>query len=271
MQLEKKKKVVRIVMIALAIFVIGATVYCCIILKNSSRKTITWLAAGDSITWGEGDYIKSYIDYIDRKHPEIRIDKRGIPGMYTAELVLYSDSGFFDVDYNPDIVTVLMGTNDFGCNIPLNQYEKDLENLIKIMKERFPKSRIIFLTPLYRDYYGDKVYIMPGMVNYNGNSLYDYINLIKVKSKENGIELIELTEDEYFNKDNLREYTVDGLHPNSKGNRLIADKLYNAIITNYRIINMRGKSYEGNNSGRWLRGQTLAFIKEELSEAVHTI
>lgn len=232
MQSEKKSIIVLIVIIALAIFVTGATIYCCIVLQNNNRKTIKWLAAGDSITWGEGDYLKSYIDYIGKKHQEIRIDKRGIPGMYTAELVLYSDNGFFDVDYDPDIVTVLMGTNDFGCNIPLNQYERDLENLIQVMKDRFPNSRIIFLTPLYRDYFGDKGYIMPGMINSNGNGLYEYNNLIIEKSKENGIEVIELTEDEYFNKDNLREYTVDGLHPNAKGNRLLADKLYNTIIAN---------------------------------------
>ena len=231
MELEKRKKVVLIVMIALAIFAVGATIYCLIMLNNNKRETTTWLAVGDSITWGEGDHIKSYIDYIAKQHPQIRIDKRGIPGMYTAELVSYSNDQFFNnIDYSPDIITVLMGTNDFGLDVPLNQYANDLESLIKLLQERFPDSRIIFLTPLYRDYYGDKTYIMRGMINHNGNTLYDYINLIKEKSQENGIEVIELNEDEYLNRDNLKEYTVDGLHPNSKGNRLIANKLYNAVI-----------------------------------------
>lgn len=231
MQLEKKKKAVLIVMIALAIFLIGAAIYCCIMLKNNKSR-VTWFAVGDSITWGEGDHQKSYIDYIARDHHEIEADKKGVPGMNTAQLVLYANNGYLDIDYEPDIVTVLMGTNDFGFDIPLNQYEKDLENLIKVMKDKFPKSRIIFLTPLYRDHFGERTYILSGMVNNNGNSLYDYSNLIKEKSKENGIEVIELNEDEYINKDNLREYTVDGLHPNSKGNRLMADNLYRAVITN---------------------------------------
>ena len=140
MELEKKKKVVLIVMIALAVFVIGAAIYCCVMLKSNKKKTITWLAAGDSITWGEGDNLNSYIDYIAIKHPEIIIDKRGIPGMNTAELVSYSQIDYFNIDYTPDIVTVLMGTNDFGVDVPLDQYEKDLENLITILKEksRFP-------------------------------------------------------------------------------------------------------------------------------------
>lgn len=229
MELEKKKKVVLIVMIALAVFVIGAAIYCCIILKNN-KKTISWLAVGDSITWGEGYYRKCYIDFIAKNHPEVQADKKGIPGMYTSQLVLYANNGFLDTDYSPDIVTVLMGTNDFGCDVPLYQYEGDLENLIAIMKAKFPDSRIIFLTPLYRDYYGEKKYILSRKVNNIGNTLDDYINLIKVKSKEKGIEVIELTEDEYFNKDNIREYTMDGLHPNTKGNIFLADKLYNAVI-----------------------------------------
>lgn len=229
MELEKKKKVVLIIIIALALFVIGAAIYCCIILKNN-KKTISWLAVGDSITWGEGYYRKCYIDFIAKNHPEVEADKKGIPGMYTSQLVLYANNGFLDTDYSPDIVTVLMGTNDFGCDVPLYQYEGDLENLIAIMKAKFPDSRIIFLTPLYRDYYGEKKYILSRKVNNIGNTLDDYINLIKVKSKEKGIEVIELTEDEYFNKDNIREYTMDGLHPNTKGNIFLADKLYNAVI-----------------------------------------
>lgn len=229
MQLEKKKKVVLIVMIVLAIFVTGAIIYCCIMLIDANENRVTWLAVGDSITWGEGDHQKSYIDYIEKEHHEIKADKKGVPGMNTAQLVLYANNGYLDVDYNPDIVTVLMGTNDFGFDIPLSQYENDLENLIKVVKAKFPDSRIIFLTPLYRDHFGERTYILSGMVNNNGNSLYDYSDLIKEKSRENGIEVIELREDEYINKDNLREYTVDGLHPNSKGNRLMADKLYKAV------------------------------------------
>ena len=229
MELKKKKKVVLIVMIALAVFLIGATIYCFTTLKNN-KKTVSWLAVGDSITWGEGYYRKCYIDFIAKNHPEVEADKKGIPGMYTSQLVLYANNGFLDTDYSPDIVTVLMGTNDFGCDVPLNQYEGDLENLIAIMKAKFPDSRIIFLTPLYRDYFGEKIYILSRKVNNIGNTLDDYINLIKVKSKEKGIEVIELTEDEYFNKDNIREYTMDGLHPNTKGNIFLADKLYNAVI-----------------------------------------
>ncbi len=231
MQSEKKKKAVLAVLIALALFVVGAAVYCVNMLKNE-KEPVTWLAVGDSLTWGEGYYRKCYLDFIEKKHFEVTADKKGVPGMYTSQLVLYIGDGFLDVDYNPDIVTVLMGTNDFGLDIPLNQYESDLQNLINVVKEKFPDSRIIFLTPPYRDYYGEKKYILSGMVNHLGNSLYDYIDVIKNKSKENGIEVIELTEDECLNKDNLRECTLDGLHPNDKGNKLMADKIYKAVVAN---------------------------------------
>ena len=117
MELKKKKKVVLIVMIALAVFLIGATIYCFTTLKNN-KKTISWLAVGDSITWGEGYYRKCYIDFIAKNHPEVEADKKGIPGMYTSQLVLYANNGFLDTDYSPDIVTVLMGTNDCPLKFP---------------------------------------------------------------------------------------------------------------------------------------------------------
>ena len=50
---------------------------------------------------------------------------------------------------------------------------------------------------------------------------------------ENGIEVIELKEDEYINKDNLKEYTVDGLHPNNAGYMQIADAVYRNIVATF--------------------------------------
>ena len=162
-------------------------------------------------------------------HPNIYVVKRAVGGMKTRELTLYSNNGFLITDSNPDTLIVLMGTNDFGMNIPTEEYKNDLYELIDTLKRLYPKSRIVFLTPLYRDYFGERGFILPGMVNENGNSLYEYIDIIKNEASERGINVIELDEKNYFNKDNLEKYTVDGLHPNKKGNEFLAEKLYKAL------------------------------------------
>ncbi len=230
MERKNKEKVVVISIGILIIFVIGAALFCVISLCSFYSNRYVWLGVGDSITYGEGDNGRSYIDYIEKKHNDIDTEKKAVGGMKTAELVLYSNNGFLDIEKEPDLVTVLMGTNDFGMDVTIEEYEHNLDELICTLKGLFPNTKIVLLTPLYRDYFGERTVIIPGTINHNGNTLYEYIDLIKKKGAENGITVVELDEKDYLNENNLREYTVDGLHLNRKGNMLVADKLYDAII-----------------------------------------
>nr|MCR4610469.1 SGNH/GDSL hydrolase family protein [Lachnospiraceae bacterium] len=151
-------------------------------------------------------------------------------GMRTNELVAYAKNGFIDTDEKPDFITVLMGTNDWGNNRTLAEFEADVSELMDILQSKYPESKIVFLTPLYRDHFGERTFIPSGMVNKNGNHLYEYSDIIKKQAAAHNVAVIELDENTYINADNIREYTADGLHPNTAGNKLIADRLYQPLM-----------------------------------------
>lgn len=224
-----------ITMCILSLFVIVASMICVFSLYSFYNNRYKWLAIGDSITYGEGDNGRSYADCIAKSHNNISVEKKAIGGLRTKELVIYAQNGYLETEKKPDLVTVLIGTNDYGTNVNLEEYENDLVALIDTLKGLFPDIKIVLLTPLYRDYFGKRTNIIPSMVNENGNTLYEYAELIKKNAIQRGVDVLELNEEDYINKDNLRELTVDGLHPNQKGYKLIAENVYNELKNNKQV------------------------------------
>ena len=65
--------------------------------------------------------------------------------------------------------------------------------------------------------------------NANGVELSDYNDAITEIAENMGAKIIDLNTDINISASNITQYTVDRLHPNSKGMELIADIIINAI------------------------------------------
>lgn len=222
-----QEKTVIITICVIIVFVIGGFIITPIIV--SDKLSVKWLAIGDSITFGEDDNALSYADYLAEEHSNISLNKISWGGLRIEDLIRLAESGFTNDDDDIDIVTVLIGANDFGFDTPIASFENDIDTYMKILKDNFPDARIIFLTPLYRDYFGNTIPTMGGTINNLGVSLYQYSDVIAAQAQKNDIEVINLTDDDFLSDDNIRIYTSDGLHPNVAGNKMIADKLYKII------------------------------------------
>ena len=200
-----------------------------IVINDIPDADVHWLAIGDSITFGEDNNHKSYADYLSETY-NISMEKRSWGGLDIVRLCELADDNFLETDEQPNVVTVLIGANDFGFNLPLEEVDSHMSKYMDILKEHFPEAHIIFLTPLYRDYFGNTLPTMGGQVNDLGVTLYQYKDSIINRAKKHEVAVVNLTNDEFLNADNIHEYTSDGLHPNEAGNRMIADKLYNIIF-----------------------------------------
>ena len=227
MKQSYQEKTVIAVIIIISVFIIGGFIICPIIMYN--KNTVRWLAIGDSITFGEDESHLSYADYLSEAHSNISLHKISWGGLGISDLIRISDEGFTDDNDSIDIVTILIGANDFGFDTPIQEFERDIDKYMNILKDNFPNARIVFLTPLYRDYFGGTIPTMGGTINNLGISLYQYSDVITRQAAEHNIEVINLTNDDFLSDDNIRIYTLDGLHPNIAGNHMIADKLYDKI------------------------------------------
>ena len=117
------------------------------------------LFQGDSITDGnrgrsaDPNHIlgHGYAFIIAAKHgasfPELGLDfrNRGISGNTVVDLEGRWQKDTLDL--KPDVLSILIGINDTGRNVPLEVYEQKLDNLIARTKEANPKIKLVLGEP----------------------------------------------------------------------------------------------------------------------------
>jgi len=101
---------------------------------------------------------------------------------------------------------------------------KKLRLLIGELVRKYGKDRLCFMLPLRR-FCEEPMSCKGGKGNERGACLSEYVSAMREILSENEIDYIDLYENGFPKPltDKGDEYTVDGLHPNDKGHRLIAN------------------------------------------------
>jgi len=202
-------------------------------------KKINFL--GDSITEGHcaSTPDKCYIEILKQKYGLSEARNYGISGTRIARqqrtyMFPEFDRDFCsrvgDMDKDADIVIVFGGTNDHGHGDAPFGADADrtpdtfcgaCHVLFSTLKERFPKSAIVVLTPLHRS---DDNVPKPG----SGKLLRDYAGAIRTTAALYDLPVLDLFETSAI-RANIPEiaakYTEDGLHPNDAGHTVLADEI----------------------------------------------
>lgn len=195
---------------------------------------ITYVGFGDSLTYGYG--VLDGISFMDRfkslsnifTNHTFNVVNSGINGDTTREALkrIHRDV----IDHNPDIITILFGSNDSALNEyqhrAIAEFELNIKEIVKIIKEN-TEAKIIFITPppLIEDE------LFPFTTN---KAVTAYSDVIKKTASESGSLLID------FNaimkdtaNDGLESYLqFDGLHLSDKG----YDLLYSLILNEFKKI-----------------------------------
>lgn len=205
---------------------------------------------GDSITYGANCEGSKYWELLKDS-----LELNSAEGMGVSGSCISSTSDY-GTDYEPltdrydtipqaDLITIFMGTNDYGHDTPLGTIEDTtdvsfygaLNVIIPALLTNHPDATIVFITPIHRYGYGTnsstgEAHTFDHIPNGAGHTLGDYVNAILEVCEKYSVPVIDL----YSNLDldpsaeEVREYYMeDGLHPNSAGHRLIADYLNHAL------------------------------------------
>ena len=203
-------------------------------------KTINFL--GDSITQGIGVSIPNAVFHsvLKEKYGLKEARNYGEGGTRIARqgeiTSLIRDRDFIlraNNMENADMVVVFGGTNDFGTGQAALGTSNDktmytfygaVKVLIDTLKKHF--KHVVFITPLHRLTEDGKGAWKPdGVVQY---PLCEYVKAVKEVCNRNSIPVLDLFyDDELLGNDPewCREYMPDGVHPNDKCHKIIAEKL----------------------------------------------
>ncbi len=125
-------------------------------------------------------------------------------------------------DFKPDIIIVMLGTNDAQVNnyLSIDKFKPDYEELINRMSVSVRNSTIFLVKPPP---------IFTNTLNLNNSNLIEgVIPRIEQLANEQGLPVIDV----YDALVNHPEYFADGVHPNYDGAKIIANEIYRAIVNN---------------------------------------
>ena len=197
---------------------------------------------GDSITQGAGASCpeENYVNVVG-KMLGCTANNYGIGGTRIARQNVLSVEHLYDLDFlmrsevmmDADFVFVFGGTNDYGHGVA-EFGELDSEDiytfcgavnvLFRKLIARYGKEKLCVILPLHRydedNPYGDGSKTKPC------KPLKDYVLALKTLAEKYGLDIMNFDKEFPIPTCNTGDaLTIDGLHPNSKGHRIIAEKI----------------------------------------------
>lgn len=237
----KKLKRLLIIIVILAVLGYGAAAYvgCGLNLHIHTKAKdgqIKVACVGDSITYG-----MSVINWFENTYPaqlqdllgeDYHVQNYGFSGKTAQEnneesyraTKLYEKSKA----YNPDIVILMMGSNDskpynFEGKEAFKQAEKEL---IEIYLGLESKPRLILAT-VNAGFYVHGATEGDYMYDINGENILIINEAITELAEEYNLELVDTYA---LTKDHPEYYKIDGIHPNKDGAKAMAEAFYQEII-----------------------------------------
>ncbi|WP_261806814.1 SGNH/GDSL hydrolase family protein [Lapidilactobacillus luobeiensis] len=147
-----------------------------------------------------------------------------------------------ETEFTPkDLVVIAAGTNDYRLNVPLGRIETvgatfdcyttigALQAAIEAILVLEPRQKIILITPLQRNRVGYTIYSS----NLTGYQLRQYRNAIIEVGELYALPVWDAYTLSGLNMMTLKEYTLDGLHPNNAGFERISRGLAKFIQCSY--------------------------------------
>jgi lysophospholipase L1-like esterase len=197
-------------------------------LSSCKREPVRVACVGDSITFGHGIKDRDHDTYpaiLGAKLGE-RYDVRnfGVSGTTTmmgTDMPYMNEKAYQDaLDFNPQIVTIKLGTND---SKPYNwkeseHFKQDLKTLIESFRALPAKPQIWLMLPVPA--YGHAWSINDSII-YNG-----VIPYIREVAQEENLPLVDLNTPLQGKK----QYFPDTIHPNEEGQQVIADIVFENVF-----------------------------------------
>ena len=129
-------------------------------------------------------------------------------------------------DFPGNALIIMAGTNDFGNNVDLTNFENAIEETIKTVLGT--DKILIIITPIHRE----------TETNSSGKKLTEYVDIIKNKCIEYAVPCIDAYNESMMNatfSPNNDRYYSDGLHPNSVGHELMSKTIGGKIAHFFNV------------------------------------
>lgn len=204
-----------------------------VLTPSVGAKAVKINIMGDSITYGIGtnSQIETFGYPLASMMGAVVVNNYGISASTVAGGNKYSAAfinRYTSMDPTADLIIFFGGTNDYKFGVPLGKawdctpdtFYGGLNMIMRDLKNYYPNSRIVFMTPLQRSDYTSP--------NADGKYLNEYRDAVKIMANAYDIQVIDTYAGVDLRND-LPTFMPDGLHPNAAGHALIANYVYSQL------------------------------------------
>jgi len=198
---------------------------------TEKSQLITYVAIGDSLTSGVGaSSVSSTLPALlaekiaATRGMEVNVKNLGVPGATSFEILTGSviDAG----QYNPDIITLFIGTNDMHNFVPLEKFKSNLTAAVKALQ--YSTKAKIYLINL--PYLGASDLVLSPYDLYFDYELGQFNAIISQVAEDTSVQLIDLYDaSKKAFKDDKNVYSLDRFHPSDKGYELWSEIIYDQL------------------------------------------
>lgn len=158
--------------------------------------------------------------------PQLNLDfmNRGVSGNTVLELEKRWQKDTLDL--KPDVLSILIGVNDAGRGVPLEQYEQVYDKLITETKAANPKIKLVLCEPFA---------LATGKKKDNFEAWRETISkrreVVAKLAKKHGAALVLFQNafDEALKRAPAEHWIWDGVHPTYSGHQIMADEWVRAV------------------------------------------
>ena len=211
---------------------------------------------GDSITAGSGT-TKTYWQIMDETLALASMTGMGVSGSCVSSQSDYGTNNSplinrYSKIPDSDIITIFMGTNDYGHETPLGSihdaedvsFYGALNVVIPGIIAAHPDAYIVWITPMHRYGRGNSQilgtpFTYDYLPNGRGHTLKDYVDAIKMVCERHSIPVIDLFSNIGIDpsiQEVRTKYMPDGLHPNAAGHERIASMVIAQLESLYSFM-----------------------------------
>lgn len=198
------------------------------------------LIFGDSITQGFfaiDNWVtliwSNFLELNPKKRPEIFIHNLGVAGNTSSDLVKRMSSDISSRNFYKDpIIIIAIGINDSKIlrknkksEVSLKDFKKNINKLYSIASKK--TNKIIFVGLSYVDESKTNPCFWEPEKTYKNDIIIKFDKVIKIFCKEKNIAFADI-----YKKTKKNSYLFDGLHPNSKGHKII----YKEVIKKIKLF-----------------------------------
>jgi len=197
--------------------------------KMNTKDKLVYAALGDSLTAGVGTnkYEESWPYLVAQKlagdSRRVVLTDFAVPGYRTDDLlnVLVDPA----LNAKPNVITLLIGTNDVYSNISEAEFTKNYRAILDKLKTSSAKVYLISIP-----FIGSNSIILPVYSSYCDARIEKFNNIINNFAKEYGFGYIDIaTPTKTLLKTDGAHYSADSFHPSASGYTLFAHIIYDHL------------------------------------------